>query len=122
ESRGWSVSTMVFLRSWLSDRRPWPKIPLDDKLADLGVKLAHFRFAPLVPLARFTAVEHSRQAFNRLALPPGDQVRMNRILAGKLRNRQLAPDRLQSHLRLELSRKPSARRHRGSSFSSLDPP
>ena len=63
-----------------------------------------------------------RHAANRLALPSGDQVRMNSVLAGKLRYRQLATDRFHSHLRLELSRKPSARRHRRSSFSGLDPP
>src|SRR5947209_16150958 len=97
------------------------KIALDHQLADLGVKLARLRFAPLVALARL-AVEYSRHAVNRLALPSSDQVRMNRMLASKLRNRQLPADRFQSHFRLELSRKPSARRHRGSSFLGLDPP
>src|SRR5439155_227390 len=97
------------------------KIALDDKLADLGVKLAHLHLTPLIALAPL-AVENSRHAVNRLALPSGDQVRMNSVLAGKLRYRQLATDRFHSHLRLELSRKPSARRHRRSSFSDLDPP
>src|SRR5438270_3724981 len=103
-SRPWSSSVRGSATGGLGQ-----KIALDDQLADLGVKLANFRFAPLISLARL-AVEDSRHAVNRLALPPGDQVGMNTVLAGKLRNRQFAPDRFQSYLRLELSRKPSARR------------
>src|SRR5262249_13131 len=91
-----------------------------DKLADLGMKLAHFCFAPLVAITRLT-IEYPGHSLDRLALPAGDQVRVNCVLAGKLRHRQLASDRLHSDLRLELTRESSARRHRGSSSSGFDP-
>src|SRR5207302_3135941 len=77
-SRPWSSSARGSATGGLGQ-----KIALDDQLTDLGVKLAHFRLAPLIALARL-AVEYPGHPFNRLALPTGDQVRMHAVLAGKL--------------------------------------
>src|SRR5271155_2267337 len=97
------------------------KIPLHNKLTDLGVKLCDLAIPALVALGALL-VEHLGQLLDRLALPGRNLRRVEFVLGRQLCNRLVALDRLQRHLGLELSRKPSPRSHGGSSFASANPP
>jgi len=97
------------------------KIPLDDELADLGMQLRHLGL-PADLRIRSLVVERLGQILDGLPFPLRDLVRVKLMLRGQFRNRPLTADRLKRNPGLELSRKPSARLHRGSSFSSVDPP
>jgi hypothetical protein len=85
------------------------------------VKLLQLAFASMIASLDL-ALEHPSHTLDRMPLPAGNHVRMNAVPHRQLRHRLLAPDRLQSNLRLELSRKTSSLCHRGSSFSCRDPP
>src|SRR5690606_4067022 len=97
------------------------KIPLDDELADLGVKLRHLglpadlRIRPLV-------VKRLGQPVDGLPLPLRDLIGVKLVLHRQFRNRPLAADRLKRDLGLEIGREPSACLHAGSSLSSENPP
>src|SRR5277367_3979140 len=95
------------------------KIPLHNKLADLGVKLGDLA---IPALAGALVVEHLGQLLDCLALPGRNLGRMQLVLGRQLCNRLVALDRLKRYLGLELSRKPSPRPHGGSSFASANPP
>src|SRR5271169_1224398 len=97
------------------------KIPLHDKLTDLGMKLGHLGVAVRLDLGPLV-VEHLCQLLDRLTLPRRNLGGMQLVLGRQLRNRLVALDRLQRNLGLELSRKPSARLHGGSSSSPSNPP
>src|SRR5580693_4908802 len=97
------------------------KIPLHNKLTDLGVELRDLAIPALVALGALL-VEHLGQLLDHLALPGRYLRRVQFVLGRQLRNRLVALDRLQRHLGLELSRKPSPRSHRGSSSASTNPP
>src|SRR5277367_5985129 len=97
------------------------KIPLHNKLADLGVKLGDLAIPALVALGALV-VEHLGQLLNCLALPGCNLGRVQLVLGRQLCNRLVALDRLKRYLGLELSRKPSPRPHGGSSFASANPP
>ena len=84
------------------------KIPLHDKLADLGMQLRHLGVAVRLNL-KALVVEDLRQLLDRLPLPLRDQVRMKLVPRRQLRDRPLPLDRLKRDLRLELGREPSAR-------------
>jgi hypothetical protein len=83
------------------------KIPLHDKLTDLGVKFRNLGVAVGLNLSPLV-VEYLGQLFDCLALPRRNLGRMQFVLGRQLRNRPLALDCLQRNLGLELSRKPSA--------------
>src|SRR5690348_1674842 len=93
------------------------KIPLHDKLADLGVQLRQLRVAGLLT-DPVLLVEHQGELLDRLALPRRYLGRMQTVPGRQLGYRLVALDRLQRHLGLELSRKPSPRPH-GESSSSM---
>ena len=97
------------------------KIPLHNKLADLGVKLGDLAIPALLPLDALV-VEHLGQLLDRLAFPGRNLRRVQFVLARQLRNCLVALDRLQRHLGFELSRKPSPCPHGGSSSASANPP
>src|SRR5271169_477827 len=97
------------------------KIPLHNKLADLGVKLGDLAIPALLSLAALL-VKHLGELLDRLALPGRNLGRMQFVLGPQLRNRLMALDRLKRHLGFELSRKPSPRPHDGSSSASANPP
>src|ERR1700685_833192 len=84
------------------------KIPLHNELTDLGVKLRDLAIPALVALGALL-VEHLGQLLDRLALPGRNLRRVQFVLARQLCNRLVALDRLQRHLGLALSRKPSPR-------------
>src|SRR5579859_4810844 len=95
------------------------KILLDHELPDLRMQLRQFGLARRLYGLRL-AGERRRHALDRLLLPGRDHRLMNAVLRHQLGQSQLAPDRLQRHLRLELSRVPLARNlaHPNPSFSS----
>src|ERR1700758_2238232 len=76
------------------------KIPLHNKLTDLGVKLGDLAVAALVAL-RALLVEHLGQLLDRLALPSRNLRRVHFVLGRQLSNRLVALDRLQRYLGLE---------------------
>ena len=97
------------------------KIPLHDKLADLGMQLRHLGVAVLLA-GTALLIEDLGKLLHRLPLPGGYLRRMQFVLARQLRDRRLPLDRFKRDFRLELGREPSARPHGGSSFSSANPP
>src|SRR5271167_2106364 len=97
------------------------KIPLHNKLADLGVKLGDLDIPALLPLGA-VLVEHLGELLDRLAFPGRNLGRMQFVLGRQLRNRLVALNRLKRNLGLEFSRKPSPRPHGGSSSASANPP
>src|SRR5271155_5831868 len=97
------------------------KIPLHNKLADLGVKLADLAIPALLALGALL-VEHLGEFLNRLALPGSNLRRVQFVLARQFRHCLVALNRLKRNLGLELSRKPSPRLHGGSSSASANPP
>ncbi len=96
------------------------KIPLDDKLSDLGVQLRHFRvpegggFDSLV-------VEHLGQLLDRLTLPLRDQIGMQLMSLPQFRHGSMALYGFKRDLGLELGRKTPPALHARWSFSSMDP-
>jgi hypothetical protein len=96
------------------------KIPLHNKLTDLGVKLRDLGVTVGLNLSSLV-IEHLRQLLDRLAFSPRNLGGMQRVPGRQLCNRLVALDRFQSNLGLELSRKPSACLHDGSSSSSNPP-
>src|SRR5271169_1715785 len=97
------------------------KIPLHNKLADLGVKLGDLAITALLALGALL-IEHLGELLNRLALPGCNLRRVQFVPGRQLRNRLMALERLKRNLGFELSRKPSPRPHRGSSSASANPP
>src|ERR1700683_5021256 len=97
------------------------KIPLHNKLTDLGVKLRDLAIPVLVALAALL-VEHLGELLDRFTLPGGYLCRVQFVLGRQLCDRLVALDRLNRHLGFELSRKPSPRPHGGSSSASANPP
>src|ERR1700734_3746248 len=97
------------------------KIPLHNQLTNFGVKLGDLTIPALVSL-RALLVEHLGKLLDRLALPGRNLRRMQFVPARQLGNRLVALDCLKRHLGFELSRKPSARPHGGSSSASANPP
>lgn len=87
----------------------------------LTVKLRNLGF-PADLRIRSLVVERLGQVLYGLPFPLRDLVRVELMLRRQLRDRPLAADRLKRDLGLELGREPSACLHRGSSFSSVDPP
>src|SRR5271168_3618159 len=97
------------------------KIPLHNKLADLGVKLGDLAIPALLSLTALL-VEHLGELLDRLALPVRNLSRVQFVLGRQLRDRLMALDGLKRYLGFELSRKPSPRPHGGSSSASANPP
>src|ERR1700722_2713512 len=97
------------------------KIPLHNKLTDLGVKLGDLAIPALLSLAALL-IKHLGKLLHRLALPGRNLGRVQFVLGRQLRNRLVALDCLKRHLGLELSRKPSPRPHGSSSPASANPP
>src|SRR5271169_5029956 len=97
------------------------KIPLHNKLADLGVKPGDLAIPALLSLTALL-VEHLGELLDRLALPGRNLGRVQFVLGRQLRDRLVALDRFKRHLGFELSRKPSPRPHGGSSSASANPP
>src|SRR5579863_489522 len=91
------------------------KIPLHNKLTDLGVKLGDLAIPALVSIAALL-VEHLGKLLNRLTLPGSNLSWVQFVLGRQLRNRLVALDRFKRNLGFELSRKPSPRPHGGSSL------
>src|SRR5215217_8462047 len=84
------------------------KIPLHDKLPDLGMQLRQLRVAVLIACA-VLLVKHLGELLDRLALPRRNLGWMQAVPGRQLCYRLVALDRFQRHLGLELSRKPSPR-------------
>lgn len=103
----------------LIDRTLWPEIPLHHWLADLGMRLLRLRLGRLRHLPhRRLAGERASRALRDPPLPFAGHRLMDAVLRRQSRRRQLAPRRLQCHLRLELRRIPRPlARHPGPSFS-----
>src|SRR5208282_864297 len=85
------------------------KIPLHNKLADLGVKLGDLAIPALLPLGA-VLVEHLGELLDRLAFPGRNLGRMQFVLGRQLRNRLEAASNwpadvwedYQAHVRFEL--------------------
>ncbi len=80
------------------------KIPLYNELTDLRVQLLHLSLGrPNDIMCRFLAGEHRRQVLHGLLPPLTHRRLVHTVLGRQLRRRQLAPQRLKRHARLELS-------------------
>src|SRR5436305_5024920 len=78
------------------------KIPLHNKLTDLGMQLRQLRVAVLLTCA-VLLVEYPGELLDCLALPRRYLGRVQAVPDRQIRNRLVALDRLQRHLGLELS-------------------
>src|ERR1700692_4683930 len=97
------------------------KIPLHNKLTDLGVKLGDLAI-PALPSLGALLVKHLGELLDRFALPGGNLGRVQLVLGRQLRDRLVPLDRLKRYLGFELSRKPPPCPHGGSSSASANPP
>src|ERR1700681_78023 len=77
------------------------KIPLHNKLTDLGVELGDLAITALLSLAALL-VEHLGKLLDRLAFPGGNLCRVQFVLGRQLCDRLVALDRLKCNLGLEL--------------------
>ena len=96
------------------------KIPLDDKLSDLGVQLRHFR-VPVGGGFESLVVEHLGQLLDSLTLPSRNQIGMQLMPLRQVRHRSMALYGLKRDLGLELGRKTPPGLPERSSFSSKHP-
>lgn len=96
------------------------KIPLDNKLPDLGVQLLDLdrigrsRIGP-------SPCKRRHHVLNRRSFPHADLGRVYAVFLRQLRRRHLFVDRLKRNLGLELGRMVLSLRHLGSCLSSGDP-
>ncbi|MGB3540244.1 MAG: hypothetical protein WBA42_18990 [Mesorhizobium sp.] len=107
-------------RSSLSDRRLWPKTPLDDELADLGVQLRDLGLTARLCILT-SVVKRLGQVLDGLPFPLPDLVQVKLVLRRQFRDRPLSADRFKRELGLELGVKPPACLRAGSSFPAEDP-